>query len=332
MEKNNFRTGTRAYRKGDENQITDLFRISIDNPRTVSYWKWANLKNPFSQSISLVVEDYDKNIVGHYSVMVLKLICKDRSFSAGFGAQLVIHPRFRNFKIMWELLNNVWSISKENGLSFIYAFPNNNIWPLKNKMMGWQLIKEFNALELDLKNAKLNHKEISEIKFQRIGNLSQYKAVINNIWSKNSDKYKNLIHIERTYDFVNWRFFRHPLEHYPFYLVKDRSGSIIGWMALKFYRKSGLLYGHIIDYNIIGEGLDSVLIRHAISYFSKNRVDVVSAWCSSVAKVAYDDIGFVEKGFSTNFGIKPLDEDLDDMNGIFDYDGWDMAMSYSDAF
>lgn len=332
MEKNNFRTGVRAYRKGDENQITDLFRISIDNPRTVNYWKWANLKNPFSKSISLVVEDCDKSIIGHYSVMVLKLICKDRSFSAGFGAQLVIHPRFRNFKLMWELLNNVWSISKENGLSFIYAFPNNNIWPLKNKMMGWRLIKEFNALELDLKNAKLNHKKTSEIKFQRTGNLSQYKDVINNIWSKNSDKYKNLIHIERTYDFVNWRFFLHPLEHYPFYIVKDSSENILGWIAFKFYRKNGVLYGHIMDFVMSERNHERDLIKKAVKWFADRGADVVSVWGNRFTRASYEEFGFKENGFLTNFGIKMMDNNTEGQKDAKNFNRWDLAMSYSDAF
>lgn len=332
MKETDLKTYIRAYRKGDENRITDLFRISIDNPRTVNYWKWANLKNPFSKSISLVVEDGDKNIVGHYAVMVFSLIYKDKSFKAGFGSQLVVHPHFRNFKLMWELLNNVWSISKENGLSFIYAFPNNNIWPIKNKLMNWELVREFHALELNLKESDVHYDKNSDIALQHIGNLSSYREIIDKIWMEGRCRYKNLMHIERNYDFVNWRFFQHPLEHYPFYLVKNRNGIIIGWIAFKFYRKNRILYGHIVDFVIPDEKLEDVLIRQAIKYFAWCGVDIISTWSSKAIKTKYEEIGFREKGFVTNFGIKYLDEALIEQAAITDYTMWDLNMSYSDAF
>lgn len=147
----------------------------------------------------------------------------------GCGAQLVIHPKFRNFKFMWQLLNAVWDRSKEKGLRFLYAFPNSNIWPIKNRLMGWELIKEFRSLEFDIRGADVISENDSELKLQRTGVLTRYKDLINKIWDESKRMYRDLIHIERNYDFVNWRFFQHPLEHYPFYLVKNQNGIII-WM------------------------------------------------------------------------------------------------------
>lgn len=325
----------REYRKGDEYGITDLFRISSGHTRTVDFWKWANLKCPFSKSISLVVEDDSGIIIGHYAVMIFRLAYKGRSFDAGFGSQLVIHPRFRNFKLMWELLSAVWGNSYKSGLSFIWAFPNDNIWQIKNRLMDWRLVREFRSLEFDLKDTRLNFHEEQGIKFQRINNLLPYKNQINSIWIKSTERYKNFIRIEKSYDFVNWRFFQHPLEHYLFYMIRDEKVMDIGWIVLKFYRKNGVLYGHIVDFIMADERLVKTLIMQTINIFALYGVDVVSAWGSESIKNTYEEMGFREKGFITNFGIKLIklfDDKQIEQADITDYSKWDLNMSYSDAF
>lgn len=332
MEEFDLEVFAREYRKGDEYGIVDLFRISSDHLRTKSFFKWANIKNPFSKSISLVLQDSNESIIGHYALMIFRLVYKDEIFNAGFGSQLVIHPKFRNFKFMWKLLNVVWDSSKEKGLRFLYAFPNNNIWPVKNRLMGWELIKEFQPLEVDIRGKDVISGNNSELRFQRICTLTNYKELINKIWDVSKDMYKDLIHIERSYDFVQWRFFQHPLEHYPFYLIKNQNGIIIGWIAFKFYRKNGILYGHIVDFVIPDEKLEDALIRQAIKYFAWCGVDIISTWSSKIIKRKYEEVGFRENGFVTNFGIRYLDEAWKERVDITDYTKWDLNMSYSDAF
>lgn len=322
----------REYRRGDEYGIVDLFRISSDHLRTKNFLKWANIKTPFSKSISLVLQDSNEDIIGHYAVMIFRLSYKDEIFNVGFGSQLVIHPKFRNFKFMWHLLNSVWNSSKEKGLSFLYAFPNSNIWPVKNRLMGWELIKEFQTLEFDISGEDVISGNDSELKFQRICALTKYKELINNIWDVSKGMYKDLIHIERNYDFVRWRFFLHPLEHYPFYLVKDSSGNILGWIAFKFYRKNGVLYGHIMDFVMSERNHERDLIKKAVKWFADRGADVVSVWGNRFTRASYEEFGFKEKGFLTNFGIKMMDNNTEGQKDAKNFNRWDLAMSYSDAF
>ena len=332
MNKTDSEVKIRPYRKGDEYPITDLFRISSDHFRTVDFFRWANLKNPHSQGISLILEDKNGNIIGHYALMIYRLVYRDKVFKAGFGAQLVIHPLFRNFQLMWKLLNAMWERSGDKGLDFLFAFPNNNIWPIKNRLMEWKLVREFQALELDLKETTASSKSISEIELQRISNLSVHRDVIDKIWQDNKRRYRNLLHIERGYDFVCWRFFQHPLEHYPFFLIKNLKGTITGWIALKFYRKDGKLYGHVLDFIISDEKLEKALISHVIEYFSRWGVNIISVWGNTFLRKKYKEMGFKEMGFTTNFGVKAFDNKLNAWLDITDYNKWDMAMSYSDAF
>jgi hypothetical protein len=198
--------------------------------------------------------------------------------------------------------------------------------------MDWKLVKEVRALELDLKQTDIHSAEILDIWLQRISNLSPYKDSINKIFEDSKKRYNNLVHIERSYDFVLWRFFWHPLEHYPFFLVKDKYGRVIGWIALKFHRKNEMLYGHIVDFIISDEEMEKILIEQAVKYFAVCGVNVVSAWGNEATRKRYEEMGFLEKGFTTNFGVKIFDDRLDGLIDLTDYNRWDMAMSYSDAF
>jgi hypothetical protein len=198
--------------------------------------------------------------------------------------------------------------------------------------MEWKLVGEFQALEMDLKHADIHVRKALGIELQRITNLLPYKGMINKIFREGKKRYYDLLHIERNYNFVLWRFFQHPLEHYPFFLAKNKKGDVIGWIALKFYRKNEILYGHIIDFVISDEEMEKALIEWAINYLSERRADVISVWGNTSTRKKYEEFGFVEKGFTTNFGIRVLKDRLDDKFGLADYSKWDMAMSYSDAF
>jgi hypothetical protein len=264
--------------------------------------------------------------------MKVELVYKDRLIKAGFGAQLVIHPLFRNFKFMWQLLQAAWSKSQEEGLDFIYAFPNNNIWPIKNKLMGWKLVNVFSAHELDLKQTNIIDSEVSEVEFQRIYNSSPYRDLINNIFKKSKNRFNNLIHIERNYDFVHWRFFQHPIEHYQFFLIKCKDKEIIGWTALKFYKKNDILYGHIVDLITYNEEMDIDLVKQVVKHFVSCGVDIVLLWGNKTTRDIYNEIGFVEKGFATNFGIILFENSILEQVDLYNYNSWDLAMSYSDAF
>ena len=119
----------REYKSGDEISITELFLIaSPRHLRTPIYWKWSNLRNPYGKSLSLVVEEDDK-IIAHYSVMPLKMSVDNVVVVGGFGQQAVVHPNFRNLKIIMDLTDKVWK-KAAGRFEFIYGFPNDNFWKI----------------------------------------------------------------------------------------------------------------------------------------------------------------------------------------------------------
>ena len=321
----------RQYTEGDEYEITDLLTISGTHLRTAVYWRWSNIKTPFSRSICVVLEAHDKTIIGHYSIMNVKLFFNGDVYNAGFGGQLVIHPQFRNFKLLWKLLNFAWEKCKENKIDFVFAFPNANIWPIKYNMMNWKLVNEFKSLELNISDSFGNGKDdvlSSQLEFERITNLGDFENTIDRLWNENKIDMKSKIYIEKNFRFVSWRFFRHPLHHYPFFLVKN-NGKYVGWVALKLYNKNSTSYGHIVDVVALGKDHYIWIVKEAVSFFKKYNVNILSLWCGENLKKLFKELGFKETGFSTNFGIKIINNVPET---AMDINAWDLTMSYSDAF
>lgn len=322
----------RQYRDGDEYAITDLFSISSPHARTAGFWRWANLNSPFGRSLSIVAEGADGRIIGHYAVAISGISYRGRLFKAGLGTQLVIHPGFRNFSVMWNLLEGVWGNARERGLSFIYAFPNNNIWAIKKGLMEWRAGGEIVPLELDMEKRGPSPGNQGAISLERVFEPHGYRESLDDIWASCAGTYNDTAHIDRNFDFIDWRFFRHPAVHYLFYLARDASGKAAGWLALKFHRRDGILYGHIVDLVAAEEGFKKEIISRAVDYFLSCKTHIVSAWGNGQLRRIYGEMGFSEKGSPTNFGVKTLAGASGEMDRIMDLANWDISMSYSDAF
>ncbi len=79
----------RLAREDDAERITDLFIIaSPRHVRTKTFWIWSNIKNPLSNSLSVITE-CDNKIIAHYSLMPLGLSKKGEKIVIGSLGQLV---------------------------------------------------------------------------------------------------------------------------------------------------------------------------------------------------------------------------------------------------
>jgi hypothetical protein len=115
-------------------------------------------------------------------------------------------------------------------------------------------------------------------------------------------------------------------------LIKCKDKEIIGWTALKFYKKNYILYGHIVDLIAYNEEIDIDLVKQVVKHFVSCGVNIVSLWGNMETRKKYNEMGFVEKGFTTNFGIMLFEKSIPSQIDLYNYNSWDLAMSYSDAF
>jgi len=321
----------RSFHPGDEQSIVDLFWQAGPHIRTVGFWRWTNQGNPFGVSIVELMES-NGVIVGHYAIMPVVLSAGGRQVKAGFAIQAVIHPSFRNLKNLMCLTDRVWERCAQEGIELIYAFPNNNIWKVYLTLMDMRAICDFRSLELPFRDHPVELPRLkSPVKVER---LASFNHDFDDLWAVSPIAITKKIAISRSTEFLNWRFFQNPLEHYIVYAATV-NGEVRGYIVLKFYRVGDKFYGHIVDILTSNEGLLNVcraLLKAAFEFFSRSRVDVVSGWMCP--NNPYNDIlsslGFASTGFITHFGYKPIREEIP--QGLPEFENWYLTMADSDAF
>ncbi len=325
-------TTYRSYQKGDELKIIDLFCQAIPQFRTTGFWNWINIENPFGNSI-IEVTECDGKIIGHYGVMPLDLWIKGVPVKAGLAIQAVIHPAFRNFKNILRMTGRVWERCGQQGLEFVYAFPNENIWQINTAFMEWESIGDFRSWELPLgKNRKVVGMNSGDpIEVRRVASFTNRA---HGIWDESPIRKCAKIALARTPDFLEWRFFEHPLQHYIVFIAENE-GRDIGYIVLKLHRKEKCFYGHIVDVLTVEENAQSVfkaLLEEAFKFFEWSKVDVVSCWMcpSNPYFEVLCSLGFGSKGFNTHFGYRRISGNI--AEEIRRLENWYLTMADSDAF
>ena len=319
----------RSYRLGDERGIVDLATHVGPHLRTIDYWNWQNTKNPFGPAIIELAEE-NGSIVGHYAVNRFKVRQKDSVYEAGFASQAYIHRGKRDLKLLMGITKRIWKRCADEGLSFVYGFPNDNIWAIKKRLMNWRTIADFKSYEYLLSQhgkpgSLLKSAGKKDIKVGRL-----------NSFGPGFDGFEphDCLHIPRTANFLNWRFFSNPLQHYlVFGAWVDEQPA--GYVVLKLRRQAGRVLGHFVDLATSPANRDvavSTLFNSAFDMFVWQGVDVISCWSFKTDPFHQMLVkaGFEQTGFTTHFGYRLTREAP--LAALDNADNWYITMADSDAF
>ncbi len=320
----------REYKSGDEISITELFIISSPRHlRIPAYWEWSNLRNPYRKSLSLVTEE-DNKIIAHYSVIPLRMSVDKLIVVGGFGQQAVVHPSFRNLKIIMDLTNKVWIKASER-FEFIFGFPNDNFWKINQMLMGWKKVDEFFA---DIINIPTVVEILKHNPFQRfiVKRINKFPLEINK-WLNNNRKSR--IYPLKSAELLNWRFSDHPLHYYFIFGVYD-DRAMVGYMVLKIYWDGKQVIGHFIDFDVKNNKKEYLisLIEQVSLFLMRCRISSIIFWnYQSEYFDVFNQLNVKKGGFKTNFGIKFLNNKIQKENKILlDISQWNFTMAFSDAF
>ena len=130
----------------------------------------------------------------------------------------------------------------------------------------------------------------NETDFQRIKILNkQYE----DFWNVVKERFP--ITVNRTQQYLTWRFLEHPLIDYHF-MILTKNNKILGYAILRFEDKNKILKaGRIVDF-VSFENSEKMLLKNIINYF-QNKVDFIDFFCSGEF---YKDT-FEKNGFFNNF-------------------------------
>lgn len=304
----------REYQVGDEAKITELFLIAeTRHIKTIDYWLWSN---NLKDGLSMVVEDNNK-IIGHYSIIPKKIKIAGEILKGGFAQQAVIHPRYRNLKILIDLTEKVWEKSKDR-YDFIFGFPNDNIWKICQIFMDWQKIDKFYADILNVNNT-INYFKQSQSKENSVKRVYSFPHGMDS-W----------LPINKIRD-LNWRFISHPLNYYFIFIAFDNNYPV-GYMVVKLYHNGKKSIGHFIDYDIKDNRSNYMfaLIKEATLFLDNCYINEIVFWNKkNESKEIFELFGIQKGAFKTNLGVKFLNKPD---SKLLDKSNWSYTMALSDAF
>lgn len=293
----------RKYLSGDEKLIIKLFhevfKKYMGKTESFKHWNWEYKENPNKHLFILLAIDNDK-IVGHYSVIPIKMKIKNEELIASLSLDTMTHENYRGRGIFPLLANKLYSDIGKLGVPFTYGFPNiYSINPIIKKC-GWFEIAEVPIYFLPLNFSNLiKHYIKSRIFSKYIGDLlnfiinllikkyqipSNFKILrikqidkkFDELW--NSIKSEIKIGVIRDNNYLNWRYFQKPEENYCIFAIFDNT-TLKGYIVLKIEIRYGLRIGLIIDILTVPSKLkyEDYLINYSIFYFKKKNVDIISA-------------------------------------------------------
>ena len=291
----------RRYTRGDEKQIIQLFEEVFKKPmgktESIRHWNWEYINNPNGRIEILLATD-KKKIVGHYAVIPVKMKIKDEVYITSLSLDTMTHKYYRGTGIFPTLASKLYKELGESGINITYGFPNEYsingfvkkldwfeissvpiyILPLNFKHLIYRYFKNnffsnflgnfFNFIYKILFKRKLR-KNINIIK------INEFDYRFNKLWDL--AKKEIIIGVVRDKEYLNWRYFRKPEQKYIVFAPHSED-ELKGYIVLKIEQRFGLRVGLIMDILTIPSKISyqNDLISHAIYYFKRNNVSIIS--------------------------------------------------------
>lgn len=300
----------RPFAPGDEAGILALYREVFALHLTLDEWRWYFAGR---EPAVIALAEVDGQIIGHYAV-------QPRPFSVGPAGLVVgsmVAPAFRNLATFVGLARAAYAMCRERGIRFVYAFPNDNVWLVRQRMLDWVALPQIHALAA----AVADFRPTGPAGGARLHPGQGFPS-----WAVGSPAVSATL----PSDWLAWRLHEKPGAPYPVYAHSD------GYIALKTYRPSeGPATGHLIDWRVrpgAEASVGSLLLAQAKAHFAQDGVERVSTWllpASPLYPVARQ-AGLVEESAGKNFGYLALDPALSASGGLAG--AWDIRMADSDVY
>ena len=189
------------------------------------HWKFGD--NPSTlgfTSIVVAVDDYSGRPVGFNSFLPLEIRSDERIFSIVQGCDGYVHNEHRRRGIFRETIKFMEENLSGDGLELLMGFNFAGAAAAAVKA-GSKAVCDVNFWEIEPKDL---HGKGGHIDSYSLGEIKAKEAhLLYCEWLKNGDK----PHINRSLDYLRWRFENSPLRDYKFYNLKERDMDL-GYVAL----------------------------------------------------------------------------------------------------
>ncbi len=330
----------RPYAPGDEEQIIALYRIVFKFEMSVPAWRWyyegprsaprprTEMSPDNPKAVIVVAEASDGSLIGHYAVQMRPFCFKGQSCLAGLVVGSMVAPEHRNITTFIEMAKMAYELCRARGVPFVYAFPNDNVWLVRRRMLDWQALPSLFSMA-----APLSELHVSNTHDSFVRRLSPMEPFPSAKWL--TDCHPENIRALFPAEYLNWRFFEKPGGDYPVYAYMDRE-SLIGYIALKRYvGNDGVAVGHIVGWDVAPgtePTVGAALFAQAKAHFAADGVSRVSLWLLPTSPLTplIQNAGMKPEEIGKNFGYLAISETLKEDVSLSG--PWDIRMADSDVY
>jgi hypothetical protein len=245
------------YRSGEEEQILHLFHRTFPKiPRTMEEWKWEYEQNPFSPPI-IALARYQGKVIGQEALFFVPMKSGENRFLGAQSVDTMTDSQFRGKGVFSRLARLTLEEGKKRSVPLFYGFPNRNSYSAYVKKLGWLEVTRVQRFikVMDISSA-LKARVQSPFLCSLLGGMAQPLVKLY-FWGKKIkvedfflEKVKRFgmpydafwrgvrsrfpLMVDRTSQYMNWRYLDHPSGEYQAYFLKKRgSDEILGVAVLR---------------------------------------------------------------------------------------------------
>lgn len=144
--------------KKERNDLLYLFNEVFEKTFTLYEFleKFINNTKGYSYHSLLYV---DGVLVGCYSVIPYRYLYRDRELIFGLSVDTMIKREYRgNPFTLKKLANKVYDFLKSENIPFVFGFPNDNVYLVRQKILKWKDIGQLNYYVLPINLVKIKKK------------------------------------------------------------------------------------------------------------------------------------------------------------------------------
>lgn len=235
----------REYRPGDETALLAAFATVCSaggvGPPTLEEWRWTCERNPAGRRVFLALDG--GRVVGHYAAVPRRTwIGRETLFAERVGAFATRSgPRGLQREHLYARLGRAMAetYGAPGGDLVHYGFPGAGEWRLENGLLDSEVVRNQTLLVRAAGNgASERPPEIERI--ERFDHQAQW------LWERIAGTFG--AGAIRDAAFLNWRFVERPAVRYELLGVRDASGILRGFVALRAGEFAGRRAAWLVDW------------------------------------------------------------------------------------
>jgi hypothetical protein len=255
----------RMYAEGDEYGIVELFNNCFERKMTLEEWKWKYKGRGDLKIYSIVLEDKEEGIVGHYGVTPLRMILNGKMIKGVSAADTMIHPKFRSFVRFKNMVRLIMEEMVRDSIVMFYGFSPRQVVRLSVDRLG--IYESVENIYEAAKSVRFNSGAARYL--YKLSPVSFDDDRIDKLWEDSRDQFRLAIIRDRA--FFKWRCGENPLFRYEAWGFTRRwSKKLMGLAVLRRQQTDKVLVTDLVFQRGLLPALLTKVENLAVSAGAKN--------------------------------------------------------------